>query len=374
MQEKTLVFVGNTSWGMYNFREKTLRKLKESGYRVVVLAPEDHFSERLRQIPVEFIPLGYLKGSGTNPLTDYQLYRELKAHYESLKPEIVFHYTVKPNIYGSLAARALKIRNVAFVTGLGYAFMRRNLVAWLIRRMYNISLRKADQVWFLNQDDIADFKKEGIRAGNKTVIVNGEGIDTRFFAPAPVTYQVPVTRFLMAARMLGSKGVSEFVAAIGTLKKENFNVKGVLLGPVDGDNKDAISRADLENWENEGAITYLGETTDVRSFIADAHCVVLPSYREGIPRVLLEAGAMERPCITTRVPGCKEVITHGFNGFLCEPQDSADLARQMIAFIRLTEAQKLEMAQNARKNILARFDQPRVDRHYLDAIGELLLR
>lgn len=371
--KKTIVLVGNTSWGMYNFRKNTVEEIAGKGFEVVIMAPEDDHTAKLQSLPVTFIPLKHMRGSGTNPLTDLLLFFELRAHYRRIRPDIIFHYTVKPNIYGTLAAHFSNVYNIAFTTGLGYAFMSHTPVTWLIKKLYRLSVRYADQVWFLNRDDLADFKRLGILRENSYCIVNGEGIDTAFYSPAPNEYTREETTFLLPARMLLEKGVMDFVQAVEILKGKGLPVRAVLAGRIAPGSPGAISLADLDGWTEKGIAEYSGSVADIRPLIRQCDCVVLPSYyREGIPRTLLEAGAMERAAITTDTAGCRDVIRHGYNGLLCQPRNPADLARQMEAFIRLPREEKKRMAQNARAKILDVYDQAIINRHYLDVIDSVL--
>jgi len=327
-----------------------------TGYEVTVLAPDDDSSQKLEQVGCRYLNLK-LDNKGLNPLTDLRLRNSMKKIYEELSPNLVIHYTIKPVIYGSLAARDLGIPFVNNITGLGTAFIKTNWLTWLVKRLYRLSQKNADYVLFQNVDDRELFSRDRLIPENvPQEVIPGTGIDTDHFNVRPYPESNPVT-FLLIARMLWDKGVREFVEAARQIKSEFSNVNFQLLGFLDVENRTAISRIQVERWDKDGIVEYLGYTDDVREHIAFSSCVVLPSYREGLPRTLLEAAAMGRPIIATDVTGCREVVDHGVNGYLCKERDANDVAEKMKDMINLSTDERREMGLKGRKKMEREFDE-----------------
>lgn len=350
-----------------------INALLAEGYRVTALAPQDEFSDRLVAAGCAFCPLP-MDNKGTSPLKDYQLYLGYKQAFAQLKPDVFLGYTVKPNIYGTLAAQALEIPTINNVSGLGTVFIRKSLITSVVTRLYRRAFRHSDKVFFQNTDDRALFLKNQIVVGEKTGLLPGSGIDLQQFAPRKNSRlwdpENPI--FLMVARLVRDKGVHEFVEAAKIVKRHNPRARFQLLGFLDVENRTAVAREDVAHWVAQGWVEYLGATDDVRPWIESADCVVLPSYREGTPRTLLEAAAMARPLITTDVPGCREVVTHERNGFLCQPKDPDDLAQQMLKLCRLDADAFATMGQESRNIAREKFDESLVIAPYLQVIDSLV--
>lgn len=353
-----VVFSGNTSWGMYNFRVGLIKKFKALGYEVCVVAPEDEYSARFEAEGIRFYPVKCLKRFSINPVHDFLLYREYVKIYQSLQPAFIFHYTIKPNIYGTLAARFCNIKCISITTGLGNAFSNKGILFYLARTLYRLSSLFALEVWFLNAGDREMFIKSNIIPGRKSFILPGEGIDTSLFTPSSIIPEKGVTTFLLFSRMQYDKGIQIFAEASRALLRKGYAVSALLLGQIEEDNPEAIPRATIELWEAEGIVKYLGSTPDVKAYIETADVVVLPTYyREGIPKVLLEAACMAKPIITTRTNGCVEVVDDDINGYLCEIKSVDDLAAKMEKFIQLPAAEKHQMGIAGRKKMEEEFDE-----------------
>lgn len=361
-----IVLVSNTAWSLYNFRQNIIRSLLASGAEIVAIAPADEFSPKLAALGCQVINLP-MAAQGVNPLEDLGLFGRLVVLYRRLEPDFIFHYTVKPNIYGSLAARVAGVRSIAVPTGLGYAFVNENWVSRVARALYRLAFRFPEQVWFLNEDDRSEFVMCGLVRPDKAYVLPGEGIDTDHFAPLPSRIAVGegCCRFLLVARMLWDKGVGEYVAAARQLKQRYPRAEFQLLGATGVSNPSVIGTEQIEAWVAEGVVEYLGTTTDVRPNIAAADCVVLPSYREGISRTLLEAAAMAKPIIASDVPGCRELVLPGVSGLLCVPRDASALADALEQIIRLPAAELQEMGLQGRQLVSASFSDQAVVAHYV---------
>ncbi|WP_338862363.1 glycosyltransferase family 4 protein [Mycetohabitans rhizoxinica] len=368
-----VVLVANTLWSIVIFRPGLLRTLVRMGVDVVVMAPVDDTLPRALELNVRVIPLE-LSAKGTNPMRDLALVRTLVTRYRALKPDLVFHYTIKPNIYGSIAAKLAGVPCIAVTTGLGYAFVNTNLVARVAKALYRFAFRFPHEVWFLNGDDWQDFVAQRLVDPAKTQVLPGEGIDLAHFAPRAAGVSDGHVRFLLIARMLWDKGVGEYVEAARLVRAVYPQAVFQLLGATDVANPSAISAEQMRTWVAEGVIDYLGTTQDVRDIIARADCVVLPSYREGVPRTLLEGAAMAKPLVATRAIGCREVVVDGENGLLCAPKDAADLARKLQHIIEMGPDARATMGARGRRMVEQRYDERIVIERYLAAMRRVGLR
>ncbi|HUB61921.1 MAG TPA: glycosyltransferase family 4 protein [Puia sp.] len=367
---KKVAFVANTSWSIYRFRLYVISKLVEKGFDVYVLAPRDPYTERFEKLPgLTYIPLHHFNAGSISPIEDLRLYQELLAHYRRLRPNLIFHYTIKANIFGSMAAAAARIPAVSIITGLGYAFSGRGLLRSLARILYRLALRKTKEAWFLNEDDRDLFTSLGLVPEAKTFILPGEGVDTTAFYPAPYQPDRKEVTFLLIARVIRHKGIYEFAQAAEQLR--GLSVRCQLLGVFDDNNPVSIPRKEVDLWARDNTLTYLGYTDDVPPFIEQADCIVLPSYREGMPLSLLEGASMCKALIAADTPGCRSLIDDGVNGYLCRPKDSEDLAAKMTTYYHLTPAAKKQMGIAGRDKVLTNFTNEQVMAIYLEKIGKL---
>jgi glycosyltransferase involved in cell wall biosynthesis len=361
---KLIAFVSNSAWSVYNFRLDVIRHLLQEGYRIVVFAPDDHYSSYLREAGCLFVPINF-DNKTIRPLSDFLFYRQLKKLYDQYRPDFIFHYVVKPNIYGSLAAAAVGIPSVAVITGLGYPFAKHNFLYHIVKRLYRKALRNTQEVWFLNNDDAKVFIQEKIVNIEKVKVLPGEGINTEYFAPCVNNEKMPDFTFLMSTRLLKSKGVNLYMDAARILKKKNYTVRFELIGFFENHHPDSITQEDLARWEREGLIHYGGFAHDVRPFLARADCFVFPSfYNEGVPRCLMEAASMELPVITSYNRGCKEVVLNNSTGYTCHLQDPFDLADKMEKMINLPAEARERMGKNGRPLVIKKFDINLIIREY----------
>jgi glycosyltransferase involved in cell wall biosynthesis len=317
------------------FRGTLLRILAERSYAVIACAPaDDSVATQLSKFGIHFEDVGPSRTS-INPFRDllycFQLFRLLRR----VKPNIVFAYTIKPVIWGAIISFVLRIPRICvMITGLGHTFVdpsrTRTIIGRGVRALYKLALRCAHRIAFQNPDDMREFFRLGLITNrSKAFVVNGSGIELQKFTPAPIPGQLV---FLLIARLLSDKGIREYAEAARRVKRKYPTVAFRLVGWFDS-NPTTISREEVANWTNEGIIDFRGFKEDVRQEIAAASVYVLPSYREGTPRTVLEAMAMARPIITTDVPGCRETVVTGDNGFLVPVRDSVALAVAMERFV-----------------------------------------
>jgi glycosyltransferase involved in cell wall biosynthesis len=369
-----VAIVINTSWNIWNFRRGLVKALLAAGHEVLAIAPPDDYSTRLEsELGCRYVPI-LMENKGTNPIKDAQLTRRFLATYKRERPDVVLHFTIKPNIYGTLAARLAGIPSINNVSGLGTVFLIENLVSKVARGLYRLAFRYPHKVFFQNNDDRELFIRYGLIRPERTGLVPGSGVDLARFQPQEGVGRPSgaLFTFLMVARVLYEKGIVEYFeaarqvqAALGADK-----VRFQLLGGVDEAGGIGVPRATFEKWLADGAIDYLGTSDNVAEHLHRADCVVLPSYREGTPKTLLEAAACGKPLITTDVPGCRETVQHGRNGYLCQVRDAADLAAKLQAMAQLLPARLNAMGQASRELAEEKFDEKLVLREYLAAVTE----
>ena len=366
-----IVISANTSWNIVNFRTSLIKALDAAGYDIVIASPPDSY---VRQVKVlgTYAPLP-MDNKGTSPIADFKLFLRYVRLFRRLRPRAYLGYTIKPNVYGTLAARLFGVVCVNNVSGLGTAFIRDSWVTRVVKRLYRTAFSRTDHVFFQNMDDQKLFVEEGLAPADRTSVVPGSGVDIEHFraTPRPDRPADAPPVFLLIARMLWDKGIAEFVEAARIIRRHSPGVRFQLAGPLDVENRTAVDSAVVEGWVAEGVVRYLGALEDVRPAIADCDCVVLPSYREGAPRTLLEAAAMGRPVIATDVAGCRDVLQDGITGFLCHVRDSRDLARAMEQFTQMSDQQKTAMGEAGRKFVEQRYDDRLVIQEYLAVLRKL---
>jgi len=364
-----IAFVANTSWSIYKFRLYLIEKLTEKGFTIFVLAPRDPYTAKFESLPgLTYIELQHFKGKSISPLQDILLYRELLHHYRTIRPDLIFHYTIKANLFGTRAAARARIPSVSVITGLGYAFAGNGWLQSVARFLYKKELRNSREVWFLNEDDRHIFTTRQLICPEKTFLLPGEGVDTQTFYPAPYTPKKEVT-FLLIGRIIRHKGIYEFIQATQLLKQQGLAIRCQLLGFFDDKNPVAIPRHEIEEWSKTGLLTYLGHTDKVAPFIEQADCIVLPSWREGLPLSLLEGASMCKALIATDTPGCRALIDEAVNGYLCREKDAADLAKKMAVYYHLPAEAKIKMGLAGREKVLSAFTQEKVAAIYQEKIN-----
>lgn len=367
-----VVLTGNTCFKIANFREGLIRALQADGCQPVVLAPSDGYREKLEAMGCQVYDLP-MDRNGTALPAELALLWRIFAFLRRERPDMIFGYTIKNNIYAGLACRWLNIPFVPNVTGLGPAFNGSGVLNRIVRTLYRFAFARAEAVFFQNPDDRAIFLRAGLVDEARTRLLPGSGVDLARFAAQPMPDdgdQVGVT-FLLVARLLWDKGIGLYVEAARALRASHPQARFQLLGPLDPDSHSGITTEQIEAWKREGVIDYLGQTTDVRPYLAAADCIVLPSwYREGTPRVLLEAAAVGRPVITTNMPGCRDAVEHGRTGFMCAPQDLDALVAAMESFVVLPQEGRAAMGQAARARAEVEFDEHHVISAYLQLLSK----
>ncbi|MDE3022002.1 MAG: glycosyltransferase family 4 protein [Pseudomonadota bacterium] len=367
-----IVIALNTAWNLVNFRAGLIRAFVADGYEVVAVAPNDEYVPRLAELGCRFVALP-MDNKGTHPGRDLLLcFRFLKLLRRE-RPDVYLSYTVKPNVYGSLAAHVLGIPVVNNIAGLGAVFIHSNWVTRLVKLLYKTALSRSRHVFFQNDEDLRQFVEQGLVVKDKVSRLPGSGIDLSTFGYAPMAIlgNHPLV-FLFVARLLWDKGVGEYVEAARMVRCQYPTVKFQLLGFMDVKNPTAVSSAQVGDWIKEGVIEYLGVTDDVKPYLVEADCIVLPSYREGVPRSLLEAAAVGRPIVTTDAVGCRDAVVDGVNGLLCRVGDAADLAVKLLRMIEMNPEERMLMGLAGRKKMECEFDEKIVIDRYLRVIEEII--
>ncbi|QCO20710.1 glycosyltransferase [Acinetobacter cumulans] len=365
-----------------NFRGKLLEAIANQGYEIHIMAPElSTFPDEYQQLQ----SLGYtvhdipMQRTGTNPVADLKLLKNLYQQIRRIQPDYVLSYTIKPVIYGTLASWLAKVpHRFALITGLGYAFQnvesgKRSLFQKMVHGLYAQALKHSDKVFFQNPDDLKLFQDMHLLEAEKpTVVVNGSGVNVQDFDVLPLPQNdagVVKASFLLIARLLGDKGVREYAEAARIIKAKHPATEFHLVGWID-DNPSAIAQAELDEWIADGRLNYWGKLSDVRPAISESSVYVLPSYREGTPRTVLEAMAMGRAIITTDAPGCRETVQHGQNGYLVGVKSVDDLVQSMQYFIE--DPKLIEyMGQRSREIALNKYDVHQVNAHMMTEMGML---
>lgn len=362
-----VVLVSNTAWYLYNFRRGTIGALIATGCPVVAMAPSDRYATKLvEELGVTFVSLR-LDGKGTGLMREASSLLHLFCMLRRVRPAFVFNFTVKANIYSGLASRLLGIPYANNVSGLGTAFIHDSWLYRRVRSLYGIVNRGARCVFFQNQEDMAFFLDRGLLKGTPTVLLPGSGMDTTHFGFAALPEEGEFT-FVMVARLIADKGVREYVAAAEKVARTHPGTRFLLIGPQGVSNSSAINEAEVAEWRRTGVVDYVGEQDDVRPWLAKSHVLVLPSYREGMPRTVLEAASMGRPAIVTDVPGCRQAVVHGKTGWLCQVRDPESLAACMIACLNMSYDQLAEAGRAARRRIENEFDERIVVQAALDCL------
>ena len=367
---KKIVMSYNAARFLYIFRSGIIKELIKRQYKVIIVAPWDDYSQKLQALGCEVYDIK-MDNKGSSPFADAMTLLAYRKLYRKLQPDVALHFTIKPNIYGTLAARSLGIPCVNMIPGLGTAFIKDTWLTRVIEQLYKYSQTWSHKVFLLNMDDMRLFLDRGLVSKEKAELIRCSGIDLeKFAATPPANNAAPI--FLLIARMLKDKGVVEFVEAARMIKAGHPDVRFQLLGQLGVENRTAICADQMNAWVQEGVVEYLGETDDVRPYIADSTCVVLPSYREGLPRTLLEASAMSRPIIATDSPGCRDIVNEGENGYLCKVKDFVDLADKLERMLMLSNEQRADMGRKGRERMQREFDEKIIVKRYIEVVEEAI--
>ncbi|WP_161784348.1 glycosyltransferase family 4 protein [Aquabacterium sp. NJ1] len=355
----TVLLSVNAAWNAVNFRMGLIHALQDAGWDVVVAAGADRYVSVLEGLGISFEPIP-ISPRGVNPISDIKLLFAYLDIFRRHRPKAYLGFTVKPNVYGSIAAWWCGVRTLNNIAGLGLVFSGAGLLVWLVTRLYKFALRKSAVVYFQNDEDLLLFLKAGIIRQGQAQRLPGSGVDLGKFEFTELNDSpTEPFKFLLVGRLLWEKGVGEYVEAAKRIRsKYPGRVEFYLLGFLGNGSDGAVTESDVAQWEKDESVHYLGVSDEVAQRLAVCDCVVLPSYyREGVPRALLEAAAVGRPIVTTDWVGCRETVVDGETGFLCRPRDVDDLTEKMETMLMLDFDQRAKMGRLARKHVENFFDQ-----------------
>jgi glycosyltransferase involved in cell wall biosynthesis len=360
--KKTIVLIYNTCHYAYIMRKNLIKQIQKIGYSVVLIAPADEYTDRLIKMGVNVIDCK--TDSKTKITTDFILLIRYIMILRTVRPAAVLTFTAKPNIYGSIAGSLLSIFVICNIAGLGTAFIKGGIIKKVLELLYFFGLRGASVVFFQNEDDQSYFTRTGLVDPKKVRLIPGSGVDlAKFKRRKPIPLASRKFTFLFVGRILKDKGIYEFVEAAKLLLSRRSDVKFVIVGKTGDNNPSAVADEVVSTWVRDNIVEFMGHQEDVRPHLLSCDCLVLPSYREGIPRVVLEAGATGRPVIVTNVPGCRQAVVNGQTGLFCEAKNTISLAAAMTEIIDMADDQRLLMGDKAALFVKAEFD----ERFVLDA-------
>lgn len=361
-----ILILANNDVGLYKFRKELMEELVKTN-EVYVSLPYGEFIPKIKELGCQFIETP-INRRGTNPITDLQLLLNYQKIIKSIKPDVVLTYTIKPNIYGGLACSFSNIPFLVNITGLGSAFEKEGLLKKITLILYKLALKKAAYVFFQNKENYSLFIKNKLVDKEITKVIPGSGVNTRIFSPKDIHKdRRNVIRFLFIGRIMREKGIEEYLKAAQIIINRYSNAEFQILGPFEEE-----KYKDIFKDFNNGQIKYIGTSSDVREQIKEADCIVNPSYHEGMSNVLLEGGSMGKPLIASDIPGCKEIIEEGFNGYVFDVKSAESLAEKLQRFIELNQSERELMGKKSREKIKAEFDRSIVINHYKMTINQLL--
>ena len=371
-QNKTILIVANSSWNVVNFRMGLIRALQAEEFQVVAAAPLDIDPANIKALGCEVFEVK-VRAQSLNPLRDLGFVLQLFLILRQTGAQTCLFFTAKPNIFGGFCASLLDLHYINNISGLGSVFIENGFLSKVMILLYKLALKKSSCVFFQNRDDRDLFLQKNIVKSEKTKLLPGSGVNLQKFQPVLKIKKIdqePFT-FILISRLIKDKGVIEYIEAAKLVSKLHPDIQFKILGFLGVQNPTAISQEQMNEWLRLPFVHYLGSVDDVRPFIQDSDCVVLASYREGTPKVLLEAAAMGKPIITTNVPGCKEVVEDQLTGFLCDVRSAKDLAQKMCQMIELSFEERDRMGKLARLKMEKQFSEQFVIDRYLKVIRGL---
>jgi glycosyltransferase involved in cell wall biosynthesis len=361
-----IIISANTSWYLWNFRLSLIKLLTNQGHTVIAVAPEDNYSTNFFSENIAFQKINIYPKS-KNPILELKTLFSYFLLYRKIKPDAVLQYTIKPNLYGSIAARILKIHTINNVSGLGAAFEKKGLTYYIVHFLYSFAFKKAARIFFQNKDDQQLFLSHKLVQEEQAALLPGSGVDLKKFHPEQKE-KGPIT-FLFIGRLLKAKVVEDFIDASEIVKNTYPEARFIFLGSHEKKDPQMADWNKIEKAINSSFVIFPGHVDDVKIWIKKADCIVLPSYyREGVPRSLLEAAACGKALIAADSIGTREPVIDNYNGFLCKPKNPESLAEKMLSYIRLTDEERQNFSFNSRKLAESKYDENIILNAYLDII------
>ena len=365
-----IIFSSNIAWSIYNFRTSLLKQLKSDGHEIYTIANKDEYAEKLVNEGFQFRAID-VNNNSKNPLEDLKTIYAYYKIYKKINPAIICHNAIKPNIYGTIAAKLLRIPVINNISGLGTLFIRKNFSTSLAKILYKFSQKFANTVFFQNPHDSKLFINENLIDYKKVKLIPGSGVDTSLFKPNKKK-KTDIFNFVFIGRFLKDKGMLELYDAVLNLSEIRNDFKVTLVGSRYASNETCITEIQLNLFKTNNSFDVIGHTDNVQDELIKADCLILPSYREGLSKVLIEAGSSGVPCITTDVPGCKDVIIDNYNGLLVKPNCSESLLVAMQKMLNFEYSTLSSLGKNSRNNIIERFSMKKVNNIYINEIYQIL--
>lgn len=368
MQNKKILLSANNAFVIYNFRYGLMKELEKKGYEIITLAGDDGTSQNIINEGWKYIELT-IDRRGKNIINDLKLCYSYYKVYKKEKPNYILQFTIKPNIYGTLAAKILGIPMINNVTGLGDVFSKENLTSKIVKFLYKVAFKFPKKVFFQNDDDLEVFLANNLVDKKICGRLPGSGVNIEKFRPLKKETSSEKFKFLFLGRISETKGVRLINEAAKILKNKYPNVEFQLLGKVYTEESSHISKDELKKWEKDSNIKYLGTSKDVRKEIKECDCILFPSYyREGVPRSLIEAASMAKPIITTDNVGCRDIVNDKYNGLLAKPKDLASLIEKIEEVLTMNKVELNQLGINGRLKAEKEFDEKIVIQRYLEAV------
>lgn len=368
MQNKKILLSANNAFVIYNFRYGLMKELEKKGYEIIALAGDDGISQNIKNEGWKYIELN-IDRRGKNIINDLKLCYSYYKIYKKEKPNYILQFTIKPNIYGTFAAKVLGIPVINNVTGLGDVFSKENLTSKIVKLLYKVAFKFPKKVFFQNDDDLKVFLTNNLIDKKICGRLPGSGVDIEKFKSLKKEISSEKFKFLFLGRISETKGVRLINEVARILKNKYPNVEFQLLGKVYIEESSHISKDELKEWEKDSNIKYLGTSKDVRKEIKECDCILFPSYyREGVPRSLIEAAAMAKPIITTDNVGCRDIVKNEYNGFLAKPKDLDSLIEKIEKVLTMSKVELNQLGINGRLKVEKEFDEKIVIQKYIEAI------
>ncbi|CEN23770.1 glycosyl transferase [[Clostridium] sordellii] len=363
---KKILMIGNHEIVIYNFRRELIERMISEGYEVYVSLPYGEKVENLKKIGCKFIDTP-INRRNTNPLEDFKLILKYIKILDEIKPDVVLTYTIKPNVYGGIACRYKRIPYICNVTGLGSGYINGGLVQKIVKNLSKISFKKAKKVFFQNTTDMNLLISQNIVKGNSELLP-GSGVNLDMYKVLPYPLDNEITTFNFIARIMKDKGIEEYLEVAKRIKQKYSNIKFNVIGMIDQIQYEGV----LKKYQEEGVIEYLGFKEDMIPYIKSCSCIVNSSYSEGMSNVLLEGAACGRPIIASDIPGCREIVEEGINGFKFEVKNIDNMYEKIDKFIKLSRKDKVQMGLNGRSKVEKEFDRQIVVNAYINEIKNLI--
>ncbi len=348
-----VLFSANSFEHIYKLRIDVIKHIKDQGHEIYAVAANDNYRNKLEKCGVNIISVK-IQANKKNIFSDLSLLLQYYKIFKKINPHILFNSTIKSNIYGSIVSNLLNIKTINNISGLGTTFLQSNILKWFVIYLYKFSQKNVHKIYFQNKADLNLFEKLKISNTSKSKLIPGSGVNSSKFKRSKKLIPSTKINFLFIGRLVKEKGLNELITAFAQYL-DSYEASLIIAGQYNKNNPSSIKMSNFMLSEEKN-ITYIGHKKNVKKLLEEVDCLILPSYREGLSNVVLEALSMEVPVIASNVPGCKELIIHGKNGFLCEPRSPDSLYRQIVKFHNLASDRKIDMGIYGRKLIKEKYD------------------